>query len=76
MEKTAVVNRDSGFEEVFNASIGFYGFIKLYFARVFAKTKMEVNCKKWHKMVLNSNRLFSHCFRKMKNQQLEILLSC
>ena len=34
------------------------------------------DCKKWQKMVSNSNRLFSHCFRKKKNQQLEFLLSC
>ena len=30
----------------------------------------------WQKMVSNSNRLFSHCFLKTKNQQLEFLLSC
>ena len=44
--------------------------------QVFAKTNMAGNCKKWWKMVSNSNRLFSHCFRKTKNRQLKFLLSC
>ena len=40
---------------------------------VFAVSK---DCENLYKMASNSNRLFSHCFRKMKNQQLEFLLSC
>ena len=34
------------------------------------------DCKNLLKMVPNSNRLFSHCFRKTKNQQLAEMLSC
>ena len=34
------------------------------------------DCENLYKMASNSNRLFSHCFRKTKNQQLEFLLSC
>ena len=34
------------------------------------------DCENLYKMVLNSNRLFSHCFRKTKNQQLENFVSC
>ena len=45
------------------------GFKQLVFA-------VAQDCKKWWKMVSNSKRLFSHCFRKTKNQQLEFLLSC
>ena len=45
------------------------GFKRLVFA-------VAQDCKKWQKMGPNSNRLFSHCFRKKKNQQLEFLLNC
>lgn len=31
------------------------------------------DCENLFKMVLNSNRLFSHCFRKKKNRQLQNL---
>ena len=77
MEKTTFVNRKSGFEGVLMAPLVSMvnKDVELDFA-FFAKTKMAGNCKKWQKMVSNSNRLFSHCFRKMKNQQLEFLLSC
>ena len=41
--------------------------------RVFAFSQ---DCKNVQKMGANSNRLFSHSFRKTKNQQLEIFVSC
>ena len=33
------------------------------------------DCKNVQEMVSNSNRLFSHCFRKTKNQQPKIFVS-
>jgi hypothetical protein len=45
------------------------GFKQLVFA-------VAQDCENLLKMGANSNRLFSHCFRKKKNQQLKFLLSC
>ena len=45
------------------------GFKQLVFA-------VAQDCENLLKMVSNPNRLFSHCFRKMENQQLEFFLSC
>jgi hypothetical protein len=45
------------------------GFKQLVFA-------VAQDCENLLKMGANSNRLFSHCFRKTKNQQLENFVSC
>lgn len=46
------------------------------FALFSRRGKIAENNKNVQRMTLNSKGLFSHCFRKKKNQQLEFLLSC
>ena len=70
---TSLVNRQGGFEgiSILKTPQFFILFIELQL--VFAVAQ---DCENLLKMGANSNRLFSHCFRKTKNQQLEFLLSC
>ena len=70
---TSLVNRQGGFEgiSILKTPQFFILFIELQL--VFAVAQ---DCENLLKMGSNSNRLFSHCFRKMKNQQLEFLSSC
>lgn len=72
-KETSLVNRQGGFEGVF-ILVTPQSLFRLYELQlVFAVAQ---DCENLLKMGSNSNRLFSHCFRKTKNQQLESLLSC
>ena len=70
---TSLVNRQGGFEGVSILKTPQFLFRSCELQLVFAVAQ---DCKNVQEMVLNSNRLFSHCFRKTKNQQLEIFVSC
>ena len=72
-KETSLVNRQGGFEGVF-ILVTPQSLFRLYELQlVFAVAQ---DCENLLKMGANSNRLFSHCFRKKKNQQPEFLLSC
>ena len=70
---TALVNRQGGFEGISILTTPQFLFRSCELQLVFAVAQ---DCENLLKMGSNSNRLFSHCFRKTKNQQLEFLLSC
>ena len=70
---TALVNRQGGFKGVSILTTPQFLFRSCEHQLVFAVAQ---DCENLLEMGANSKRLFSHCFRKTKNQQLEFLSSC